>query len=219
VISDAESPTFDEARAAMAAVLDGQLHPSVLLPGDGVEQLAGFAAALRERCARTPVAADRPVVWCAEDVPGDVSVAAAAVVASAGAAAALAGVGPFRTAAFCPAWENVRQVLGSSPVEKLLAPPSATAHVIGVGTDQSAERVARALCRLDARRALVLAPTHAIELCDGSIHELDLPDADATALVAGLRLYAVWLAPTPAIGVARARATLDAGATPLRPAA
>jgi hypothetical protein len=61
----------------------------------------------------------------------------------------------------------------------------------------------------------VLHPRGVVELCDGAVGDLQPPDAgDAAVRLAALRLYAGWMAPTPAAGVAAAL-----GATQARRAA
>src|SRR5581483_5069608 len=168
---------FDDARASMAAVLDGELHAGVLLAGEGVEELAGFAAALRGRCVEVAMA--RPVVWCAEGAAEEVSRAAAALATGAGGAVALAD--DFPVESYCPEWGRLREALDAPRVRflrGLLAPVRPTAYVVGAGDELSARRVAAALCRLDARRALVMHPDGVVELCDGAVGDLRLPEAD-----------------------------------------
>ncbi|MCW3064713.1 MAG: hypothetical protein JWN32_1885, partial [Solirubrobacterales bacterium] len=68
-MSAAVSASFEEARAALRGVLDGRMDANHLSTvGDGFEQLAGFAAALQDRCERAAVGDDRPVVCCAGEL-------------------------------------------------------------------------------------------------------------------------------------------------------
>jgi anthranilate phosphoribosyltransferase len=85
----------DEARAAMGAVMDGEATPSQLaallvalrMRGETVEELTGFAAAMRERVTRVEAPAD-VVDTCGTGGDGsgtfNISTAAALVVAAAG---------------------------------------------------------------------------------------------------------------------------------------
>jgi anthranilate phosphoribosyltransferase len=94
-VIDGRLLSMDEARAAMGAVMDGEATPSQLaallvalrMRGETVDELAGFAAAMRERV--TPVDAPEGVVdTCGTGGDGsgtfNISTAAALVVAAAG---------------------------------------------------------------------------------------------------------------------------------------
>jgi anthranilate phosphoribosyltransferase len=87
--------TFDEARGAMGSVMDGEAMPSQLaaflvalrMRGETVEELAGFATAMRDRVLRVEAPAGTiDVVGTGGDGAGtfNISTAAALVVASAG---------------------------------------------------------------------------------------------------------------------------------------
>ncbi len=94
-VVDGRSLTFDEARAAMGSVMDGEATPAQLaallvalrMRGETVDELAGFAAAMRERVLAVtapPGAID--VVGTGGDRSGtfNISTASALVVAGAG---------------------------------------------------------------------------------------------------------------------------------------
>ena len=94
-VVDGRSLTMDEARAAMGAVMDGEATPAQLaamlvalrMRGETVDELAGFAAALRERVLRVE-APDGAIDTCGTGGDGsntfNISTAAALVVSSAG---------------------------------------------------------------------------------------------------------------------------------------
>ena len=87
--------SMDEARAAMGSVMDGEATPAQLaallvalrMRSETVEELAGFAAAMRERVLRV-AAPDGAIATCGTGGDGsntfNISTAAALVVASAG---------------------------------------------------------------------------------------------------------------------------------------
>lgn len=94
-IVDGGTLSMDEARLAMGAVMDGEATPAQLaallmglrMRGETVEELAGFAAAMRERVLRVDAPADAiDVVGTGGDGSGtfNISTAAALVVAAAG---------------------------------------------------------------------------------------------------------------------------------------
>jgi len=94
-VVDGRTLTLDEARAAMGAVMDGEATPSQLaallvalrMRGETVDELAGFAAAMRDRVTRVE-APDGVVDTCGTGGDGsgtfNISTAAALVVAAAG---------------------------------------------------------------------------------------------------------------------------------------
>ena len=94
-VVDGRMLTLDEARAAMGAVMDGEATPSQLaallvalrMRGETVNELAGFAAAMRDRVTRVE-APDGVVDTCGTGGDGsgtfNISTAAALVVAAAG---------------------------------------------------------------------------------------------------------------------------------------
>jgi anthranilate phosphoribosyltransferase len=94
-VVDGKRLSLDEARAAMGSVMDGEATPSQLaalllalrMRGETVEELAGFAIAMRERALRV-VAPDGAIDTCGTGGDGsntfNISTAAALVVASAG---------------------------------------------------------------------------------------------------------------------------------------
>ncbi|MBM4409047.1 MAG: anthranilate phosphoribosyltransferase [Chloroflexi bacterium] len=94
-VVDGRTLTMDEARAAMGAVMDGEATPAQLaallvalrMRGETVEELAGFAAAMRERVLHV-TAPDGTIDTCGTggDRSGtfNISTAAALVVAAAG---------------------------------------------------------------------------------------------------------------------------------------
>ena len=94
-VVDGRSLTLDEARAAMGSVMDGEATPALLaallvalrMRGETVDELAGFATAMRERVLRVD-APDGAVDTCGTsgDASGtfNISTAAALVVAAAG---------------------------------------------------------------------------------------------------------------------------------------
>jgi anthranilate phosphoribosyltransferase len=94
--------TLDEAAEAFGSVLDGRVTPAqaaaflvaMRLKGETAAELAGFARALRERCATQSASSDRPLVTCAGGYDGNVrnpnlSLAAAATAAACGAGVVL----------------------------------------------------------------------------------------------------------------------------------
>ena len=94
-VVDGRTLTLDEARAAMGSVMDGEATPALLaallvalrMRGETVDELAGFATAMRERV--TPVDAPPGIVdTCGTGGDGsgtfNISTAAALVVAAAG---------------------------------------------------------------------------------------------------------------------------------------
>jgi anthranilate phosphoribosyltransferase len=94
-VVDGESLSLEEARGAMGAVMDGQATPAQLgallvalrMRGETVEELAGFAMAMRERVLRVVAPAGAiDVVGTGGDRSGsfNISTAAALVVAAAG---------------------------------------------------------------------------------------------------------------------------------------
>jgi anthranilate phosphoribosyltransferase len=94
-IVDGESLSLDEARGAMGAVMDGEATPSQLaallmglrMRGETVDELAGFAAAMRERVVRVEAPAGAiDVVGTGGDGSGtfNISTTAALVAAAAG---------------------------------------------------------------------------------------------------------------------------------------
>ena len=94
-VVDGKRLSLDEARAAMGSVMDGEATPSQLaalllalrMRGETVEELAGFAIAMRERALRV-VAPEGAIDTCGTGGDGsntfNISTAAALVVASAG---------------------------------------------------------------------------------------------------------------------------------------
>ncbi|HET9457420.1 MAG TPA: anthranilate phosphoribosyltransferase [Candidatus Limnocylindrales bacterium] len=94
-VVDGRTLSLDEARAAMGAVMDGEATPSQLaallvalrMRGETVDELAGFAAAMRDRVTRVE-APDGVVDTCGTGGDGsgtfNISTAAALVVAGAG---------------------------------------------------------------------------------------------------------------------------------------
>ncbi|HEU4920521.1 MAG TPA: anthranilate phosphoribosyltransferase, partial [Candidatus Limnocylindrales bacterium] len=94
-VVDGRTLSLDEARAAMGAVMDGEATPSQLaallvalrMRGETVDELAGFAAAMRDRVTRVE-APDGVVDTCGTGGDGsgtfNISTAAALVVAAAG---------------------------------------------------------------------------------------------------------------------------------------
>jgi anthranilate phosphoribosyltransferase len=94
-VVDGRDLEFDEARLAMGSVMDGEATPAQLaalltalrMRGEAVDELAGFAAAMRERVVRVSAPADAiDVVGTGGDRSGtlNLSTAAALVVAAAG---------------------------------------------------------------------------------------------------------------------------------------
>jgi len=99
--------SFEEARAALGAILDGRADPAQTgaflvasrIKGEAPEEIAGFAAALRERSRIQYPDPGMPVVACAGGYDGVVdgpqlSLAVAAIAAASGAAIALHGAPP-----------------------------------------------------------------------------------------------------------------------------
>jgi len=99
--------SFEEARAALGAILDGLADPAQTgaflvasrIKGEAPEEIAGFAAALRERCIVARPDPGMPIVACAGGYDGVVegpqlSLAVAAIAAASGAAIALHGAPP-----------------------------------------------------------------------------------------------------------------------------
>jgi anthranilate phosphoribosyltransferase len=94
-VVDGRSLSLDEARAAMGSVMDGEATPALLaallvalrMRGETVDELAGFATAMRERVVRVD-APDGVVDTCGTGGDGsgtfNISTAAALVVAAAG---------------------------------------------------------------------------------------------------------------------------------------
>ena len=94
-VVDGRSLTLDEARAAMGSVMDGEATPALLaallvalrMRGETVDELAGFATAMRERVLRVE-APEGAVDTCGTGGDGsrtfNISTAAALVVAAAG---------------------------------------------------------------------------------------------------------------------------------------
>jgi anthranilate phosphoribosyltransferase len=94
-VVDGRSLTLDEARAAMGSVMDGEATPALLaallvalrMRGETVDELAGFATAMRERVVRVEAPAGA-VDTCGTGGDGsgtfNISTAAALVVAAAG---------------------------------------------------------------------------------------------------------------------------------------
>jgi anthranilate phosphoribosyltransferase len=126
--------SMDEARGAMGSVMDGEATPAQLaallvalrMRGETVEELAGFAAAMRERVVRV-VAPDGAVDTCGTGGDGsntfNISTAAALVVAAAGVPVAKHGN------------RAITSACGSADVLEAL----------GVATDLSAEEAGDAL--------------------------------------------------------------------------
>ncbi len=94
-VIDGQVLTLDEARAAMGSVMDGEATPAQLaallvalrMRGESVEELAGFAAAMRDRVVRVDAPEDAiDVVVTGGDGSGtyNISTTAALVVAAAG---------------------------------------------------------------------------------------------------------------------------------------
>ena len=99
--------SFEEAQAALGAILDGLADPAQTgaflvasrIKGEAPEEIAGFAAALRERCIVARPDPGMPIVACAGGYDGVVegpqlSLAVAAIAAASGAAIALHGAPP-----------------------------------------------------------------------------------------------------------------------------
>ena len=94
-VVDGRTLSMDEARAAMGSVMDGEATPAQLaallvalrMRGETVEELAGFAAAMRARVVRVD-APDGAIDTCGTGGDGsgtfNISTAAALVVAAAG---------------------------------------------------------------------------------------------------------------------------------------
>ncbi|HEY8800627.1 MAG TPA: anthranilate phosphoribosyltransferase, partial [Candidatus Limnocylindrales bacterium] len=94
-VVDGRSLTLDESRAAMGSVMDGEATPALLaallvalrMRGETVDELAGFATAMRERVVRVE-APEGAVDTCGTGGDGsgtfNISTAAALVVAAAG---------------------------------------------------------------------------------------------------------------------------------------
>jgi anthranilate phosphoribosyltransferase len=94
-VVDGKTLSLDEARDAMGSVMDGEATPALLaallvalrMRGETVDELAGFASAMRERAVRVRAPADAiDVVGTGGDGSGtfNISTAAALVVAAAG---------------------------------------------------------------------------------------------------------------------------------------
>jgi anthranilate phosphoribosyltransferase len=94
-VVDGKTLSMDEAHAAMGSVMDGEASPAQLaallvalrMRGETVEELAGFAVAMRERALRVE-APDGAIDTCGTGGDGsntfNISTAAAVVVAAAG---------------------------------------------------------------------------------------------------------------------------------------
>ena len=94
-VVDGRSLTLDESRAAMGSVMDGEATPALLaallvalrMRGETVDELAGFATAMRERVVRVE-APEGAVDTCGTGGDGsgtfNISTAAALVAAAAG---------------------------------------------------------------------------------------------------------------------------------------
>lgn len=94
-VVDGDTLTFDDARAAMGAVMDGEATPALLaallvalrMRGETIDELAGFAAAMRDRVVRVeapPGVVDTCGTGGDRSGTFNISTAAALVVAAAG---------------------------------------------------------------------------------------------------------------------------------------
>jgi anthranilate phosphoribosyltransferase len=171
-VVEGKTLTLDEARAAMGSVMDGEATPAQLaallvalrMRGETVEELAGFAAAMRDRVTRVE-APEGAIDTCGTGGDGsntfNISTAAALVVASAGIPVAKHGNRAMTSA--CGS-ADVLEALG---VATDLGPEEAGAaletdgfaflrQMIGVGAAAVAPKIAEVLRLLGAERALVV---------------------------------------------------------------